>query len=112
VDHDLSELDYRFSLANERTFLAWTRTSIALIAGGAVAAKALNFHHDAWRWVIAVPPIVGGALLALDATARWRTYEREMRTGARLSAGRGLKLIGVLIFIYAVVVLVAAATDG
>ena len=26
--------DYRFSLANERTLLAWLRTALALIAGG------------------------------------------------------------------------------
>lgn len=30
------EPDYRFSLANERTFLAWIRTSIALLASGVV----------------------------------------------------------------------------
>ena len=28
------EPDYRFTLANERTFLAWIRTALALIAGG------------------------------------------------------------------------------
>ena len=28
------EPDYRFSLANERTFLAWIRTALALLAGG------------------------------------------------------------------------------
>ncbi len=33
------EMDYRFSLANERTFLAWIRTSLALVAGGVFAAK-------------------------------------------------------------------------
>ena len=60
---DDSELDPRFSLANERTFLAWIRTSLALVAGGVVAAKALEFHHDAWRWIVAVPPIVAGAIL-------------------------------------------------
>lgn len=28
------EPDYRFTLANERTFLAWVRTGLALLAGG------------------------------------------------------------------------------
>jgi uncharacterized membrane protein YidH (DUF202 family) len=49
------QLDYRFSLANERTFLAWIRTALALVAGGIVAAKALEFNHDVWRWILAVP---------------------------------------------------------
>jgi putative membrane protein len=37
-----SDPDYRFSLANERTFLAWIRTALALVAGGVAAAKALT----------------------------------------------------------------------
>ena len=36
-----SQPDYRFSLANERTFLAWLRTGLALIAGGLAAAQFL-----------------------------------------------------------------------
>ena len=71
-------MDYRFSLANERTFLAWIRTALALVAGGVFAAKGLDFDHEVWRWVIAAPPIVGGAALALDARSRWRRYEEAM----------------------------------
>jgi putative membrane protein len=106
------DLDYRFSLANERTFLAWTRTALALIAGGIAAAKALHFHHATWRWVVAGPPIVAGILLAADATVRWRTYEEAMRAGRRLPVGRGLRAIGILLCIYAILALLAAALDG
>lgn len=35
------EPDYRFTLANERTFLAWLRTSLALLAGGAAVIHLL-----------------------------------------------------------------------
>ena len=112
MEPDPEELDYRFTLANERTFLAWIRTALALLAGGVAAAKALNFHHTAWRWVVAAPPIAGGAALAIEAFVRWRTYERSMRTGRRLPAGRGLKVMGVLLFVYAIVALVASAADG
>ena len=105
------ELDARFSLANERTFLAWTRTSFALLVGGVAIAKALDFQHEAVRWVLAIPPIVGGALIALDATARWRTYERAMRAGEQLPAGRGLRLLSAGLFLYAVVALVAIVLD-
>ena len=31
---DGEEPDYRFTLANERTFLAWVRTALGLLAGG------------------------------------------------------------------------------
>jgi len=106
------ELDPRFSLANERTFLAWIRTSLALVAGGVVAAKALEFHHDAWRWIVAVPPIVVGGMLALESTRRWRLVQDAMETGRPLPVGRGLKAIGVFIAAYAVLVLVAATVDG
>lgn len=42
-----SEPDARFSLANERTFLAWIRTALALIAGGvALDARGLGLQQD------------------------------------------------------------------
>ena len=109
---DDGELDYRFSLANERTFLAWIRTALALVAGGVAAAKALHFHHQVWRWVIASPPILAGGLLAADAIVRWRTYEQRMRSGRRLPVGRGLAVVAVLLCVYAVLALAVSAIDG
>jgi putative membrane protein len=109
---DRPEIDYRFSLANERTFLSWIRTSLALLAGGIAAAKALNFDHETWRWLIATPPIVAGALLAAQAPARRRRYEEAMRSGRPLPAGRGMAAVGLGLAVYAVVALIAAALDG
>jgi len=109
---DRPDIDYRFSLANERTFLAWIRTSLALVAGGIAAAKALDFHHDVWRWAVAGPPILAGALLAADATVRWRTYEDAMRAGRRLPVGRGLRAFGLALCAYALIALAASALDG
>jgi putative membrane protein len=104
--------DPRFSLANERTYLAWIRTSLALIAVGLVAAKAIEFEHDALRWIVSVPPIVGGAALALEARARWRAYERAMRAGDPLPAGGSIGLVSALVAAYAIVVLAVAVLDG
>jgi putative membrane protein len=109
---DDPEVDPRFSLANERTFLAWIRTALALVAGGVAAATALEFDDAVWRWVIAGPPILGGAFLAADAAVRWRRYEEAMRAGRRLPVGRGIRWIGVALAGYAVVALVASAVDG
>lgn len=105
-------LDYRFSLANERTFLAWVRTAVALIAGGLLAAKALHFDHELWRWVVAAPPVVGGALLALHARARHRTTQRVMESGGPLPADAAGAWVSVGLCVYAALVLAAAALDG
>jgi putative membrane protein len=107
------EMDYRFSLANERTFLAWIRTALALVAGGVAAAKALHFDHDLLRWIVAVPPILAGAVLAFDARRRWRHYEDAMLAHRPLpDADRGIKLIGAGLAVYAIVALVVSAIDG
>jgi putative membrane protein len=106
------ELDYRFSLANERTYLAWIRTALGMIAGGVVAAKALGFEHDVLRWIVAAPPILAGAVMAAHAPVRWRVYEQAMRTGRRLPVGRNLRLLGVALAVYALVVLAASILDG
>ena len=105
------DLDPRFSLANERTYLAWVRTSLALVAVGLVAAKAIEFDHAALRWIVAVPPVLGGAALALEARARWRAYERAMRAGDPLPAGGSIGLVSALVAAYAVVVLLAVVLD-
>ncbi len=105
-------IDARFSLANERTFLAWMRTALGLIAGGIAAAKALDFQHELVRWVVAVPLLVGGAAMAVGAWSRWQRYEERMTAGRPLGAGPGLRVFGVALTAYAVLALVALALDG
>jgi putative membrane protein len=109
---DARDIDYRFSLANERTFLAWIRTSLALVAGGVAAAKALHFDHDVWRWIVAIPPILAGALIAAHATRQWQRYDDAMRADRRLPVGPSVKLIGFGLCAYALVALLASAFDG
>jgi putative membrane protein len=79
-------VDYRFSLSNERTYLAWVRTALGLIAGGVVAAKALGLDHDVWRWIVSLPPFAAGAATAGLASRRRRAYERAMEAGRALPA--------------------------
>jgi putative membrane protein len=73
------EPDPRFTFANERTFLAWNRTALALIAAGLAAAQFLKFNLHGLRLIIAVPLIGLGAALALASYLHWEDSERAMR---------------------------------
>jgi len=79
------EPDARFSFANERTFLAWNRTALALIATGIAATQLLpSFHIAGGRRILGLPLIALGALVAATSLRHWRSNERAMRRGAPL----------------------------
>ncbi|MCW2257714.1 putative membrane protein [Providencia alcalifaciens] len=72
--------DYRFSLANERTFLAWIRTALALLAG-AIAIEQL-LHDTAQPWVKTILALFlasAGGITSIMALYRWRQNEIAMR---------------------------------
>jgi putative membrane protein len=77
------EPDPRFSLANERTFLAWLRTSLALMAGG-VGFVALGPGDGVLRLVVAVALLLTGIVCSLSALQHWIACERALRTGRPL----------------------------
>jgi len=77
--------DVRFSYANERTFLAWNRTALALIAAGlAVVTLLPKLDVEFGRRLIGVPLIALGAVLAWASYRRWMANERAMRLGEPL----------------------------
>ncbi len=79
------EPDPRFTLANERTFLAWIRTALALLAGGiAVEAFTPDTFEPPVRTALAVILLVLALVLALAAGLRWLRVERAMRQQAPL----------------------------
>lgn len=71
--------DPRFSFANERTFLAWNRTALALIGGGLAASQLLKSEVHGAGEIIGLPLIVLGSVLAVVGFARWRRYEVALR---------------------------------
>ncbi|MGK5533775.1 YidH family protein [Streptomyces sp. URMC 129] len=87
--------DYRFSLANERTFLAWLRTALALLAGGIAVDQFLTELRWAVRTTVAVVLLAGGALCAVRAVNHWVRSERAMRRGEDLPASRFPALLAV-----------------
>lgn len=75
-----SEPDARFTLANERTFLAWIRTSLALLAGGiAVEAFTVDVFDPDVRKVVAILLLLQSMIIAAAACFRWLSVERAMR---------------------------------
>lgn len=102
------EPDPRFSFANERTFLAWIRTGLALLAGGA-AVDALDLPmSDALQTVLAAILVLLGLLCAVASWIRWARAERAMRTGMPLpSMGLAAPLV-VGILVMGILLLVAS----
>jgi putative membrane protein len=77
---DDSEPDVRFTYANERTFLAWNRTALALIATGVAATQLLPRLDLAWgRRVLGLPLILLGAIVAAESLRHWRACQQAMR---------------------------------
>ena len=102
------EPDYRFSFANERTFLAWVRTSLALMAAGvALDAVTLSISERA-QHALAFVLVVLGVLSAAVAWFRWARAERAMRRKEPLPAF-GWGAVFALAVVLAGVVLVAVA---
>jgi putative membrane protein len=111
VDQVGEEPDERFTLANERTDLAWIRTSLALIGGGLAAGQLLEFQSDVARLAVALPPIVLGAVLALTSYRRWAANQRALRLGEPLPSGGPPRLLAGGIGAVAVVVAVIVVAD-
>jgi putative membrane protein len=109
-----TEPDPRFTLANERTFLAWSRTALALVAAGLGIVQLLPPFPGVpfGRHVLGVPLIVLGAVLAVAAYTDMMRNQRALRRSEplprsvlpRLLAGT----IGAVATVAAVVVLLSA----
>ena len=78
------EPDARFTLANERTFLAWSRTALALLAGG-VALEALGLNlHPGFRLATSIVLITAGIATPVQAWIGWMRTERALRMNTPL----------------------------
>jgi putative membrane protein len=99
--------DYRFTLANERTFLAWIRTALALVAGGvAVVQFVPEFSLAGGRRVLGIPLILLAIVVSGASYRRWQRNELALRLNQPLPASRlpwlvavGLLLVGALALI-------------
>jgi len=101
------EPDVRFSLANERTFLAWIRTAMALLAGGvAIDVVGLDMSAATKDWLAAVV-LVLGILSAITSWFRWARSERAMRRHEPLPTPGATALLAAGVVVAGVILLAA-----
>ena len=100
-----TDVDYRFLLANERTFLAWMRTALALIAGG-VALDQFVVVADARDLVtvLGIFAIILGGIVAVLGIIQWRRADRAMRNASRMDSSTTVMIIGSLLAVFALVI--------
>ena len=83
------EPDYRWSLAAERTYLAYVRTALALLAGGVAVVGVLpDAGYVVLRRAIGLLLVLAGLLVAATARGRWRHIDVAMRRGEPLPLSR------------------------
>jgi putative membrane protein len=100
-----TEPDVRFTFANERTFLAWSRTALALIVAGLGIVQLLPpFPKVPWgRHVLGVPLIAFGAIVAIAAYREWARNQRALRRSEPLPVSVLPKLLAIVVAVMAVI---------
>lgn len=95
--------DYRFTLANERTFLAWIRTALALMAGAVgIEQFAPQLSSAELRIGISTLLLVAASAMGFMAWRRWRRNEYAMRLESNLPYTRALVILATLMVLLAI----------
>jgi putative membrane protein len=109
-----TEPDARFTWANERTFLAWSRTALALVAAGLAIVQLLPpFPGIPWgRHIIGTPLILLGSAVAVISYLEWEGNQRALRRGEPLHRSRLPMILAVTIAIIGLIATVLALLSG
>jgi len=106
------EPDPRWSLANERTLLAYERTALGLVvAGFAIAGTHTVTDAPVWLAAVGLPLMALGALLGLEGRSRFVAAQKAMRNGEPLEAPRAAALLPWGLASIAVIGMVLAAVQ-
>jgi len=112
-DRPGAEPDARFTYANERTFLAWNRTALALIVTGVAATQLLpSLSVQFGRRLLGLPLIALGALVALLSYREWRSRQRAMRLGTTMPRSHIPTILVIGISGMAVIAIALALVEG
>ena len=109
-----AEPDARFTFANERTFLAWIRTALALVAAGLAIVQLLPpFHGIRWgRHAIGIPLILLGAVVAVFSYIEWDANQRALRRGDPPRDSRLPRLLAIIVGLVALAAALLALVSG
>ena len=104
MDGDIGgEPDYRMSLAAERTYLAYVRTGLALMAAGVAVAGALpDAGREVLRRAVGLLLVFIAGLLLASARHRWQAVDTAMRRREPLPRSRVIDLLGYVLALVAV----------
>ncbi|MFU0931624.1 YidH family protein [Kluyvera cryocrescens] len=95
--------DYRFTLANERTFLAWIRTALALMAGAVgIEQFSPQLSSAELRTGISTLLLLAASVMGFMAWRRWRQNEYAMRLDSNLPYTRALVILAALMILLAI----------
>ena len=107
---DEIEPDVRFTYANERTFLAWNRTALAIIATGVVVVGILpKFDVDFGRRILGIPMILLGAFMSWRSLGEWKANEEAMRHERPLPRSNLPRILTIGVVVVALIAAVLAA---
>lgn len=102
--------DYRFTLANERTFLSWVRTALALAAGGLGAVTILD--DFAGEQYLGIGLLALSFLTAATSYRRWALNERAMRLDEPLPESRLPMVVAIGVALVAIAATVFLVVDA
>lgn len=92
-------VDYRFLLANERTFLAYVRTALALQVAGLGVVHFLTNTEAVVRIGLGVALVLVGSYVGLAGYLRWRDNERSIRAGHEMHTARSPSVVAVAVVV-------------
>ncbi|RPA12462.1 YidH family protein [Gordonia sp. OPL2] len=104
---DGEDPDPRFTLANERTYLAWSRTATALLAAGiGLQVVGGTVVSPLIATVLSAVLLVSGGVLAVTSLVHWVIAERALRLGRRLPTPVMAPVLGVVLVVCATALIV------
>ena len=105
--------DYRFSLANERTFLAWIRTALGFLAAGVgLDQLAPDLATPLLREALALLLCLLSGTVAFYGYFRWLRNEKAMRLKQDLPYTRSLQIISLIMVSVAALIMVMVLYAG